>query len=62
MKHMHERGYKTGHICADAERRLCVAFKTTAYLSLHAATYTKITEVISVSIQFLSYKVQEYAS
>jgi len=53
---MHDRRYKTVHICADAQRRLCVAFKTTAYLSLRATTITKITEVMSVSIQFLSYK------
>lgn len=59
---MYERGNKTGHICADAQRRLCVAFQTTEYLGLRATTITRITEVMSVSIQFISYKGKEYAS
>jgi hypothetical protein len=61
MKHMHDRAYKTGHIYADAQRCLCAAFKTTAYLGLHATTITKITEAMSVSTKFLSYKGTEYA-
>jgi hypothetical protein len=59
MKHIHDRGYKTGHICSDAPRRLCVAFKTTSYWNLHITTIAKITNAVSVSIQFLPYKEKE---